>query len=76
MNDRLSCLTAETIIKIVSNFYSPEEIVEAKTLLLHNNYKGAGKLKLKQGNQKSLRNIKDIHIVLLEMQNNKNLSQF
>ena len=31
MNDRLSCLTAETILKIVSDFYSPEEIVEAKT---------------------------------------------
>ena len=70
MNDILSCLTAETIIKIVSDFYSPEEIVEAKTVL-HNNYEGAGRLKLRQGDQKSLHNIKDIHMVLLEMQNNK-----
>ena len=70
MNDRLSCLTAETIIKIVSDFYSPEEIVEAKTVL-HNNYEGAGRLKLRQGDQKSLHNIKDIHMVLLQMQNNK-----
>ena len=50
MNDRLSGLTAETIIKIVSDFYSPEEIVEAKTVL-HNNYEGAGRLKLRQGDQ-------------------------
>ena len=70
MNDRLSCLTAETIIKIVSDFYSPEEIVEAKTVL-QNNYEGAGRLKLRQGDQKTLHNIKDIDMVLLEMQNNK-----
>ena len=31
-------LTAETIIKIVSDFYSPKEIVEAKTVF-HNDYK-------------------------------------
>ena len=42
MNDRLSCLTAETIIKIVSGFYSSKEIVEAKTVL-HNNYEGQSK---------------------------------
>ena len=59
MYDRLSCLTAETIIKIVSDFYSPEEIVEAKTVL-HNNYEGASRLRLRQVNQKSLHNIKDI----------------
>ena len=70
MNDRLSCLTAETIIKILSDFYSTEEIVEAKTVF-HNNFEGAGGLKLRQGDQKSLHNIKDIHMVLLEMQNNK-----
>ena len=75
MYDRFSCLTAETIIKIVSDFYSPEEIVEVKTVL-HNNYEGAGRLKLIQGDQKSLHNIKDIHMVLLEMQNKKNLPQF
>ena len=46
MNDRLSCLTAKTIIKIVSDFYFPEEIVEAKTVL-HNNYEDAGRLKLR-----------------------------
>ena len=70
MNDRLSCLTAETIIKIVSDFYSLEEIVEVKTVL-HNNYEGVGILKLRKDDQKSLHNIKDIHMVLLEMQNNK-----
>ena len=45
MNDRLNCLTNETIIKIVSDFYSSEEIVEAK-IVLHNNYEGTGRLKL------------------------------
>ena len=70
MNNRLSCLTAETIIKFISDFYSREEIVEAKTVL-HSNYEGAGRLKLRQGNQKSLHNIKDIYMVLLDMQNNK-----
>ena len=70
MNNSLSRLTAKTIIKIVSDFYSPEEIVEAKTVL-YNNYEGAGRLKLRQGDQKSLHNIKDIHMVFLEMQNNK-----
>ena len=73
MNDRLRCLTAETIIKVVSDFYSSEEIVEAK-IVLHNNYEGANRLKLRQGNQKSLHNIKGIHIVLLEMQINKKSS--
>ena len=72
MNDRLSCLTAKAIIKIVPDFYSPEEIVEAKTVL-HNKYEGADRLKLRQGDQKSLHNIKGIHmvIVILKMQNNK-----
>ena len=51
MNDKLSCLTAQTIIKIVSDFYSPEEIVDAKTVL-HNNYEGADRLKLRQNDQK------------------------
>ena len=45
MNDRLNCLTNETIIKIVSDFYSSEKIVEAK-IVLHNNYEGTGRLKL------------------------------
>ena len=66
----MSCLTAETIIKIVS-----EEIVKAKTVF-RNNYEGAGRLKLRQGDQKPLYNIKDIHMVLLEMQNNKKSAQF
>ena len=35
------------------------------------NYEGAGRLKLRQGDQKSLHNIKDIHMVILKMQNNK-----
>ena len=70
MNHKLSCFTAETIIKIVSDFYSPEEIVTAKAVL-HNNYEGAGRQKPRQVDQKSLHNIKDIHMVLLEMQNNK-----
>ena len=62
-NDRLSCLTAEIIIKIVSDFYSPEKNVEAKTVL-YNNYEGAGRQKLRQDDQKSLHNIKGIYIVL------------
>ena len=62
-NDRLSCLTAEIIIKIVSDFYSPEENVEAKTVF-YNNYEGAGRQKLRQDDQKSLHNIKDIYMVL------------
>lgn len=70
MYDRMSCLTGDTIFKSVTDFYSDDEIVEAKSVL-YNNYEGAGRLKGRQGEQKSLNNVKDIHKVLLEMTSDK-----
>ena len=75
MNDRLSCLIAVTIIKIASDFYSPKEIVKAKTVL-HNNYEGTGRLKLRQGDQKFLHNIKEFISCFWRCRIIKNQPQF
>ena len=66
-NDRLSCLTAETILKLYLTSTLLKKLSAKMKAVLHNNCIGTERVELKQDDQKPLHNIKDIHLMLLGM---------
>ena len=67
MFDRIDLVTSDVISKLILDYYSDEEIQNAKEVL-HANFKSkSGRKITRKGNDKSAKNVEDILKILHEM---------